>query len=117
MENLVMKDEEMMDAPDMILWGMMGPINALSTDQYGIGYSVYFYEQFMAPNEDIKLCGVNGVTPSKGTISSKEYIFTTGVYAVIRADTPETSSAHILREWLLTEEGRSVIEESGYIPV
>lgn len=117
MENLVMKDTEMMDAPDLILWGMMGPINALSYDELGIGYSVYFYEQFMAPNERIKLCGVEGVVPSKDTISSKEYEFTAEVYAVIREDTSKDDSAYKLRDWLLSENGQSVIEESGYVPI
>jgi phosphate transport system substrate-binding protein len=117
METLVMKDEEMVDAPEMILYGMMGPINALSVDAYGIGYSVYYYEQFMAPNENIKLCGVDEVIPSRNTISSEEYAFVTGVYAVIRADTTDVDNASHLRDWLLTDEGQSVIEESGYIPI
>ena len=71
----------------------------------------------MAPNEEIKLCGVDGVMPSKNAIRSREYVFTTEVYAVIREDTANDSNAFRLRDWLLTDEGRSVIEESGYIPI
>ena len=40
MERLIMRGEAMIDAPEMILEGMMGPINALATDPLGIGYSV-----------------------------------------------------------------------------
>lgn len=42
MERLIMRGEAMVDAPEMILEGMMGPINALASDPLGIGYSVYF---------------------------------------------------------------------------
>lgn len=117
MKSLVMKGEPMMNAPDLILHGMMGPINALSYDEYGIGYSVFYYEQYMAPNEGIKLCSIDGITPSKETIRSREYEFTTEVYAVIREDTSKDSSAYHLRDWLLSENGQDLIEESGYNPI
>jgi len=116
MESLVMKDLTMIDAPDMILYGMMGPINILSTDENGIGYSVYFFEEFMAPNEKIKLCALNGDYPTYETIKSRSYIYTTEVFVVIREDQDQKSEAYELREWLLTSEGQEVVKESGYVP-
>jgi phosphate transport system substrate-binding protein len=117
METLVMRDLEMIDAPDMILEGMMGPINMISEDPDGIGYSVYFYEQFMAPNEQLKLVAVDGVMPNYENIQARAYPYTTEVYAAIRTDLDETSSAHELWQWLATEQGQDAVKESGYVPV
>ena len=115
MLSLVMKDLTMMDLPEMILMGMMGPINRITTDEDGLGYTVYFFEQFMAPNDSLKLLAVNGIFPEYNTLKDKNYIYTTNVYVVIREDLDKSSIAYQLYLWLLTEEGQSVIEESGYI--
>jgi len=115
MKSLVMKGLTMISAPDMMLPTMMAPINAISDDVLGIGYSVYFYEQFMAPNQKLKLLGVEGIVPNYKTIQSREYPLTTEVYAVVRTDLPEDSLAMRLRDWVLTEEGQAEVTESGYV--
>ena len=118
MEDLVMKDLQMVDAPDMILFGMMmGPINRLVTDPYGIGYTVYFFSQSMAPRERIKLCWVNGVRPDPLSIRTGSYIYTTKVYAAIRANLDTTSTAYTLWKWLQTQDGQNVVGEAGYIAI
>jgi phosphate transport system substrate-binding protein len=71
----------------------------------------------MAPNEQIKLCKVNGVLPTYESIQRREYIFTTEVYVVTLAESPEESSGVMLRRWLLSAEGQEAIQESGYVPV
>jgi ABC-type phosphate transport system substrate-binding protein len=117
MENLVMQGTPMIDSPDMILEGMMGPINAISGDTMGIGYSVYFYAVYMFPNDYVKLIGVNGVYPTPETIADGSYSLATKVYVVIREGTPAGSTAVMLRDWLLTAEGQVLVAESGYVPV
>jgi len=118
MEELVMKGFDMIDSPQMmILEGMMGPINQLSEDVDGVGYSVYFFEEFMAPNERIKLIGIDGVFPDYGNISTKEYALTTEVYTVIRDDLDSSENAFKLRDWLLTDEGQRAVRKSGYVPL
>jgi phosphate transport system substrate-binding protein len=117
MEKLVMKDLEMIDAPEMILWGMFGPISRLSYDVHGIGYSVNFYEEFMVLNEKIKKCAVNGIIPDYESIKSRTYPFTTEVYVAIRDDLHEESQAYNLFKWLQSTEGQEVIEECGYVPI
>jgi phosphate transport system substrate-binding protein len=97
--------------------GMMGPINRLSEDRDGIGYSVYFFEEFMAPNEEIKLVKVDGILPSYDSIAARKYPFTTEVYAVVRKDLADSSGAFQLRDWLLSPEGQKVVAKSGYVPI
>jgi phosphate transport system substrate-binding protein len=117
MKNLVMKDLEMVEARNLILYGMMGPINMLSRDEIGICYSVYFFEEFMAPNQNIKLCGINDIMPNYENIKTRKYPFTTEVYVVTRKDLEKNSTAYQLREWLLTEDGQDIVKESGYVPI
>lgn len=105
----------MIDAPLMILPKMIAPFYAISDDPLGIGYSVYYYEENMAPNELIKLVSVDGIKLDKDTLQTRRYPFTTEVYAVMRADSPPTGSAVRLRDWLLTPAGQKVIEQSGYV--
>ena len=118
MKTLVMKGLEMtVPAEPMVLMGMMGPINQLSEDRDGIGYSVYFFEEFMAPNEEIKLVKVNGILPSYDSIAARKYPFTTEVYAVVREGHDDTSGAYQLKDWLLSAEGQKVVAKSGYVPI
>ncbi|MFC2098810.1 PstS family phosphate ABC transporter substrate-binding protein [Bacteroidota bacterium] len=116
MLSLVMKDLEMKEFHEMMmLLSMMGPINRITEDKYGIGYTVYFFEQFMAPNDNLKLLAIDGVFPEYKTIKNRSYIYSTEVFAVIREDLDRQSTAYQLFQWLITTEGRCVIEESGYI--
>ncbi len=117
METLVMKGEPMIDAPDMILETMMGPVNAIAEDPTGIGYSVYYYVMFIFPDERVEPIGINGVEPTSDNIATRAYPLTTEVYAVVREDMPQDSTAVMLRNWLLTREGQGVIGESGYVPL
>jgi phosphate transport system substrate-binding protein len=117
MEALVMQGAQMVDAPNMLLESMSGPINAIGNDTLGIGYSVYYYATFINPGENIKLIGVDGVAPTSATIAERSYPLTTHVYAVVREGTPAKSGAVRLRDWLLTKGGQAVVAESGYVPV
>ncbi len=115
METLVMKDIEMPRFPSMVLYGMMGPINMISNDRNGLGYTVYFFERFMAPGDSLKLLAVEGVYPDYHTVKNREYVFSTNVYVVIRENLDPESNAYKLYELLLTDAGQDIIKESGYI--
>ena len=117
MDDLVMRGTPMIEAPDMILETMIGPINAIHDDPLGLGYSVFYYATFMLPDENIKLLGVGGVVPTSETITSSSYPLVTGVYAVLRVDSPSDSGAVLLRDWLFSEAGQAVVKESGYVPI
>jgi phosphate transport system substrate-binding protein len=116
MEKLVMRDAEMIEAPDMMLPSMMGPLMAIAGDPLGIGYSVYYYATFMLPTEGVKLIGVDGVSPTSDNVADRSYPLTTEVYAVIREGMRDDHSAVLLRDWLLSAEGQAVVEGSGYVP-
>ncbi len=116
MRSLMMKGSPMVNAPDLVLLKMIAPFYAISEDHQGIGYSVFYYEENMAPNEYIKLIAVDGVQPTLGSIRNKEYPLTTEVYSVLRSDSSPSSLAVHLRDWLLTPEGQELVAQSGYAP-
>ncbi len=117
MESLVMRGAPIIESPDMILDSMMGPINALSDDPLGIGYSVYFYAAFIFPLERVKMIAIDGVHPTFENIADRSYPLTTEVYAVIRGDAPQESAARLLLDWLQTAEGQAAVAESGYVAI
>jgi phosphate transport system substrate-binding protein len=96
--SMVMVDTPIMSAPDLVLPGMMGPINQLSADSAGIAYTVYFFKEFMAPSEFITMCGIDGIPPTYETISARSYPLWNEVYVVIREDTPVSHNAYRMRE-------------------
>lgn len=124
MEKLVMRGVPMIDAPDMITTSMVGPFNAIGGNPWtgdgdflGLGYSVYYYANFMFPHEFVKLIAVDGVFPNSENIAARAYPFTTEVYVAVREGMPADSPAILFRDWLLTEDGQLVIGESGYVPL
>jgi phosphate transport system substrate-binding protein len=117
MQDLVMGGAPMIEAPDMILLSMAGPIHALHDDVWGIGYSVYYYARYIFPDANVRLMGIDGVEPTAESIAGRTYPLTSEVYAVVRGGMSPESPAVSLRDWLLTAEGKAVIAESGYIPM
>jgi phosphate transport system substrate-binding protein len=117
MESLVMEGEEMVDSPDLLLYEMVGPFNAIGHDPLGIGYSVYYYATNMLPTETVRLVAVAEVLPTTESIANRSYPFVTEVYVVVRADAPPDGTAVQLRNWLLTAEGQAVVSQSGYVSI
>ncbi len=116
METLIMKDLEMIEAPDMIMYGMIGLINQIEFDRQGLGYSINYYTRYMIRSDSIKLMKVDGVYPDFNTLKMRAYPYTTEVYVVIRKDLEENSMAYKLYELLLSPKGQDIVGESGYIP-
>jgi phosphate transport system substrate-binding protein len=116
MEALVMKGLKMVSAPEMVLITMISIINKVELDPWSIGYTVYFYEEFMARRDAIKLCAINGIKPNYENIFQRRYDLTAPVYAVIRTNLDKSSNAYLLWQWLDTAIGQQVVASSGYIP-
>lgn len=120
MDMLIMKDLEYIDLPmyeETLVSSMAGMFDKIALDKSAIGYSVYYYNEYIIrPEGYIKTIAIDGVRPDIETISDKSYPYTTEVYAVIRSDIDKSSMAYKVYQWLQTEEGRQAIKKSGYIP-
>jgi phosphate transport system substrate-binding protein len=125
MKSMVMGATPIVNAPQMVVQTMAGPYNAIggnpttgaSGDRLGLGFSVYYYAAVMFSNPQVKMIGVDGVTPSSSTISSRTYPLAAEVYVVTRKDAAAGSPALEYRDWLLSADGERVVKQSGYVPV
>ena len=118
MKELVMKSLPMIEVKPMLrALTMSRAFTALEADQRAISYSLHYYQQYLAPDVNVKLCAVNGIMPSSETIRNRTYPFVSEVYVVTRKDLPQDSPAAKLRDWLLTDEGQRVVAKSGYVPI
>ncbi len=81
-----------------------------------IAYSFRFYLQDMTGNDGVKMLSVNGVYPDFQNLTNGTYPLIAQFFAVYRADTENKNIAPLI-EWLLSEEGQTLIRESGYAPI
>lgn len=95
---------------------MAGPFNRVTQDVNSLGYSVYYYEHFMALSPYTRNVAIDDVEPNPQSIASDHYPLTTKVYAAYRAKEPADSPGMKLLAWLLSPEGQAVVRESGYVP-
>lgn len=117
-QKLVMKDTPIRNPNEIpVVYTMAGPVHAVALHENGIAFSVYYYITNMSQNSAVKLLRVNGVEPSSHTIARLEYPLIAEVFAVMRVGAKKGNTARMLRDWLVTNEGRSAIEESGYVPI
>lgn len=81
-----------------------------------IGFSFRYYVEGMIKNPDIKMIAVNGVAPTKENIKNGTYAIIAPVYAVTYEGNPKKSVGQLI-EWILSEEGQYIINETGYVGI
>lgn len=121
MEQIVMKDIKIMEAPSKLeIQGMGALIERVAkyaNSKKALGYSVYYYAKSMYNRDTVKLIAVDGISPDNKSISSGKYPFTSAYYAVIRKSEPENSPQRKLLAWILSKEGQRIAEAAGYVPM
>lgn len=81
-----------------------------------IGFSFRFYIEGIIKNPDIKMIAIDGVKPSKENIKNGTYPIITPVYAVTYKGN-SNENVYNLIEWMRSDEGQYIIEESGYVGI
>lgn len=120
MDKLVMQGAPMdPDAPASLSLGDMGEliekVAAYNNQENALGYSVYFYARNMYEKPGLRFMAVDGVMPGNDTIKSGRYPYVNEFYAAIREDEPKDSTAHLLFDWLTTDDGQALVESLGYV--
>lgn len=81
-----------------------------------IGFSFRYYVEGLVANGKVKMLSLNGVYPDKENIANKSYPIVGEIYAVYdKANGNENIKPLI--DWILSDEGQKIIEESGYVPL
>lgn len=91
----------------------------LKTDRYtlagsAIGFSFRYYVEGIVSAGNVKMLSLNGVYPNKENIRNGSYPISSYFYAVYRKD-DDNVNIPVLLDWILSEEGQKIIEESGYV--
>ncbi|MBE6641183.1 MAG: phosphate ABC transporter substrate-binding protein, PhoT family [Ruminococcaceae bacterium] len=81
-----------------------------------IGFSFRYYMDGIVENGSVKMLSLNGVYPSPENIRDRSYPIVAQFYAIYRADNAN-KNIPVLIEWLLSDEGQSLIEKSGYVRI
>ena len=119
MEMLVMNGLTMIDGTymaEIIGSQMASPYMQLEADEYGIGYTPFFYCTAMVRDLlKVDMISIDGVAPSKESLRANKYPFVSSIYAAVRKSEDHESMAYNLYQFLFTKKGADMIEESGYI--
>ena len=79
-----------------------------------IGFSFRYYVEDVIEDGGVKLLALNGYAPTKENIMSGDYPIVSEFYAVYRKDNPNENVKRFV-DWMRSEEGRRIVEETGYI--
>lgn len=105
--------------PDNSLFGTGSMMQQVSVRwqgiQPGLGYSYRYYATVMYPNPETKLMKIEGVYPSNEAVADGSYPFTANFYAVTNGE-PEGNVKQLI-DWILSEEGQYLVEQTGYVPI
>lgn len=94
----------------------IGRKSALAITGASIGFSFRYYMDGIVGNNAVKMLSVNGVYPDAENIRNRSYPIVAQFYAIYRADN-ENQNIPILIDWLLSDEGQSLIEKTGYVRI
>ena len=124
METLVMNGLTMIDGTEetymfeIIGSQMASPYLQLENDEYGIGYTPFFYCTAMVRDlMSVNMLSIDGVAPSKESLRNNKYPFVSSIYAAVRKTEDIESTAYKLYRFLFTKKGSDIIDESGYIAI
>ena len=115
MKRLVMK-ERPFNPPIAVVASMSEVFNKTRSEKASLAYSVFFYQQRMAPSSGSRLIAVDGVMPSVETIAAGKYPYATKVHVVIRKSAKPSGPVRRLRDWMLSPQGQAIVAEVGYVP-
>ncbi len=94
----------------------IGTKSALAITGASIGFSFRYYLNGIVENDAVKMLSLNGVYPNAENIRNKTYPIVAQFYAIYRADN-ENENISVLIDWILSEEGQSIIEQCGYVKI
>ncbi len=80
----------------------------------GIGYSFRYYLSGMVADDNVKMLAVDGIYPNAENIRNGSYPIRANFYVVYRKDN-QNGNVDRLVEWLLSDEGQTMIEACGYV--
>ena len=94
----------------------IAPKSPLAITGASIGFSFRYYMDGIVGNDGVKMLSLNGVYPSAENIQNGSYPIIAKFYAIYRKDNTN-ENIPILIDWILSDEGQKLIEDSGYVRI
>ncbi len=94
----------------------IGRKSLLAVTGASIGFSFRYYMDGIVENSSVKMISMNGVYPSAENIRNRTYPNVAQFYAIYRADNDNPNIPKLI-EWMLSDEGQQLIEETGYVRI
>ncbi len=113
------KDADLLPPETHQVSGMDGLIDVVSDYQNhsnAIGYSFRYYVESMDKNINIKILKLNGIEPNRENIRNRTYPITDNFYAITLKG-KESANTKKFINWILSEQGQTLIEKVGYVPL
>lgn len=115
-----MGDTPIMQAPtemvNSLMSGIIERVSDYRSKTNSIGFSFRYYVEGIIQNPDIKILSVDGVAPTAENIRNGSYPVVTPIYAVTYEENTNKNVNKLL-DWILSEEGQYIIEETGYVGI
>lgn len=115
-----MGDTPIMEAPtemvNTMMSGIIEQVSSYRSKSNSIGFSFRYYVEGIIQNPDIKVLSVDGIAPTAENIRNGSYPIVTSMYAVTYEENTN-ENVDLLLQWILSEEGQYIIEETGYVAI
>ena len=115
-----MGDVPIMEAPtemvNDLMSGIIEKVSNYKSKSNSIGFSFRYYVEGIIKNPDIKMLSIDGVAPTAENIKNGSYPIVTPIYAVTYEENTNENVDKLL-DWILSEEGQYIIEETGYVGI
>ncbi len=96
--------------------GIVEEVASYKNHTSSIGYSFRYYIEGIVCHPDIKMIAVDGVAPTKENVKNTSYPIIAPVYAMTYEGNANPN-VDLLVDWMLSDEGQYIIEESGYVGI
>ncbi|MBE7031152.1 MAG: hypothetical protein E7409_06985 [Ruminococcaceae bacterium] len=115
-----MGDKPIMEAPtelrNDLMAGIIEQVANYRSKSNSIGFSFRYYVEGIIKNPDIKMLSIDGIAPTAENIKNGKYPVVTPIYAVTYQEQTNENVDKLL-DWILSDEGQYIIEETGYVGV
>lgn len=115
-----MGDTPITDAPtemvNDLMAGIIEQVADYKSKTNSIGFSFRYYVEGIIKNPDIKMISIDGAAPTSENIRNGSYPILTPIYAVTYKENPNGNVDKLL-EWILSDEGQYIINETGYVGI
>ena len=115
-----MEGNTLMEAPteqvNDLMVGIIDVVSDYKSTPNSIGFSFRYYVEGIIKNPNIKMISIDGIEPTVENIKNGTYPVTTSLYAVTYKGN-DNENVQKLIDWILSEEGQKIIEETGYVGI